>query len=115
MPEASMVSWFGVTKPALLFQETKVSESLAIVPLWHHTPFADALFPPYPLRNFRKLSYPRDGQDSTLLCEKTRRKCSSLLFLRGKLWLVVFPLRSGIIPAKPYPDVFYALLYQATG
>lgn len=36
-------------------------------------------------------------------------------FSGGKLWLVAFPLRSGIIPAKPYPDVSYALLYQATG
>jgi hypothetical protein len=36
-------------------------------------------------------------------------------FSGGKLWLVAFPPRSGIIPAKPYPDVSYALLYQATG
>jgi len=37
------------------------------------------------------------------------------IFEGVKPWLVAFSLRSGIIPAKPYPVVSYALLYQATG
>ncbi len=33
----------------------------------------------------------------------------------GETIACAFPLHSGIIPAKPYPNVSYALLYQAIG